>query len=170
MPEKRSPRDPRTKVMVLSRLGPVLKAARRSGCRVVFTNGVFDLLHLGHTDLLRRARLLGDLLVVGVNSDASVRRIKGPGRPFLPERQRALMLASLEVVDYVVKFSGDTPMQVIKEIRPDILVKGGDWKADKIVGKDIVESLGGRTVRLPVVKGFSTTEIARKIKAGKRSR
>ena len=154
----------------MTRLGRALRRARRSGCRVVFTNGVFDLLHIGHTDLLRRARLLGDLLVVGVNSDASVRRIKGPGRPFLSERQRALMLASLEAVDYVVKFSGDTPLRVIQQIKPDVLVKGGDWKADKIVGKEIVESLGGRTVRLPVVKGLSTTEIARKIEAGKRSR
>ncbi len=170
MPERASPRDPRTKLVTLSRLVPLLQAARRSGRRVVFTNGVFDLLHAGHTDLLRRARLLGDLLVVGLNTDASARRMKGPGRPFLPERQRALMLASLEVVDYVVKFGDDTPLRIIKEIRPDVLVKGGDWQTDKIVGKDIVDGLGGRTVRLPVVKGLSTTAIARKIATGKRSR
>ncbi len=153
-------RQARGKVMGLRRLLIVLKAARRAGRRIIFTNGVYDLLHPGHALLLERARGLGDLLVVGINSDASVRRLKGPERPFMRGKDRALMLASLEAVDCVVQFRQDTPFALIKAIQPDLLVKGGDWKADSIVGREIVEARGGRVVRVKMVKGFSTTRIA----------
>ncbi len=146
--------------MSLKRLLSVLKTARRAGRRIVFTNGVYDLLHPGHALLLEKARGLGDLLVVGINSDASVRRLKGPERPFMRGKDRALMLASLEAVDYVVQFGQDTPLALIKAIQPDLLVKGGDWKADAIVGREIVEARGGRVARVKMVKGFSTTRIA----------
>ena len=153
-------RPARGKVMGVRRLLSVRKTARRAGRRIVFTNGVYDLLHPGHALLLERARGLGDLLVVGINSDASVRRLKGPERPFMRGKDRALMLASLEAVDYVVQFGQDTPLALIKAIQPDLLVKGGDWKTDAIVGREIVEARGGRVARVKMVKGFSTTKIA----------
>lgn len=161
----RAPRDPRAKILGAGRLADRLATARRAGRRIVFTNGVFDLLHPGHASLLHRARALGDLLVVAVNGDASVRRLKGPGRPILPVRARALMLASLEAVDHVVVFHQDTPLQIIRRLRPDVLVKGGDWKAGRIVGREVVESAGGRVVRLSLRGGFSTTRIARRIRS-----
>lgn len=161
---KRRPREPRGKLLPRTRVPKAMTAARRRRQRVIFTNGVFDLLHPGHVDLLLRARALGDLLVVGINTDASVRRLKGPGRPFMRARERALMLAALEAVDYVVMFSEDTPARLIAAVGPDILVKGGDWKADAIVGREDVENRGGRVVRLPLVKGFSTTRIARRVR------
>ena len=139
-----------------ARLGARL---RRKGCRIVFTNGVFDLLHVGHLDLLEKARALGDALVVGVNSDASVRRLKGDGRPIVPLRERMEMLAGLKPVDYVVPFGEDTPARVIAEIRPAVLVKGADYRADRIVGADTVRAAGGRVVRIPLVAGRSTTRI-----------
>lgn len=159
------PRPPRSKLLTLAKLLGALRQARRAGRIIVFTNGVFDLLHPGHVKLLARARGMGDLLVVGVNSDASVRRLKGPDRPFVSQRDRALMLASLEAVDYVVGFTQDTPLTLIERIQPDLLVKGGDWKSGAIVGKDLVESRGGRVVRVPVLEGFSTTKIARSVRA-----
>jgi D-beta-D-heptose 7-phosphate kinase/D-beta-D-heptose 1-phosphate adenosyltransferase len=157
------PRDPKDKIVSLRRLVSAIKSARRTGRRVVFTNGVFDLLHPGHARLLQRARALGDLLVVAVNSDASVKRLKGPGRPFVGGRERAFMLASLEAVDHVVIFGEDTPLSVIEKVQPDVLVKGGDWKAGAIVGAEIVRARGGRVVRVPLVMGFSTTGIARRV-------
>ena len=160
------PRDPRGKVMTLSQLAATLRRARRANRRVVFTNGVFDLLHPGHVKLLQRARALGDLLIVGLNSDASVRRLKGPDRPFLGQRERAFLLASLEAVDHVVIFPDDTPIKVIREIMPDVLVKGGDWSPGSIVGADIVRARGGRVVRVPLARGFSTTGIAQRIRDG----
>jgi len=162
------PRDPRGKIMSAARLARVLARARRAGRRVVFTNGVFDLLHKGHVTLLHRARALGDILVVGVNRDASVRALKGPGRPFVRERERALMLASLEAVDHVVLFGEPTPLRLIRKLQPDVLVKGGDWEAGAIVGADFVRDRGGRVVRIPTVKGFSTTAIARDIGSRRR--
>ena len=159
------PRPPSSKLMTLSKLLFALRPARRAGRTIVFTNGVFDLLHPGHVKLLARAREMGDLLVVGVNSNASVRRLKGPDRPFVSLRDRELMLASLEAVDYVVSFTQDTPLRLIERIQPDLLVKGGDWKSGAIVGKDLVESRGGRVVRVPVLEGFSTTKIARSVRA-----
>lgn len=144
------------------RFGP----GKRNGRRVVFTNGCFDLLHPGHIGSLEQARALGDALVVGLNSDASVRQSKGAGRPVLPERERAEILAALECVDAVVIFDELTPREVIARLLPDILVKGGDWASDQIVGREEVEAAGGRVVSIPVVAGYSTTEILRKIREG----
>jgi rfaE bifunctional protein nucleotidyltransferase chain/domain len=132
---------------------------RAAGKRLVFTNGCFDILHVGHVRYLRNARELGDVLLVALNSDQSVTRIK-PGRPVIPEGQRAEMVASLEMVDYVTLFDEDTPYELIKLLGPDVLVKGGDWKREEIVGSDIVPE----TYSLPYIKGVSTTEIMEKIK------
>ena len=139
---------------------------KRNGRRIVFTNGCFDLLHPGHIGSLEQARALGDALIVGLNSDASVRQLKGAGRPVLPERERAEILAALECVDAVVIFNEPTPREVIARLLPDVLVKGGDWPGDQIVGREEVEAAGGRVVSIPVVPGYSTTEILRKIREG----
>jgi rfaE bifunctional protein nucleotidyltransferase chain/domain len=149
------------------RFGP----QKRNGRRVVFTNGCFDLLHPGHIRSLEQARELGDALIVGLNSDASVRQLKGDGRPVIPELERAEILAALESVDAVVIFDDLTPREVIARLLPDVLVKGGDWAGDKIVGREEVEAAGGRVVSAPVVPGFSTTDILRKIReSGRASR
>jgi rfaE bifunctional protein nucleotidyltransferase chain/domain len=137
---------------------------RADGKRIVFTNGVFDILHPGHVRYLQHARSLGDVLIVGLNADASVRRNKGPERPINPQDERAEILEALECVDAVVLFEEDTPAGIIKAIQPDILVKGADWAEDAIVGRDTVEARGGRVVRVPIEQGFSTTEIIRKIR------
>jgi D-beta-D-heptose 7-phosphate kinase/D-beta-D-heptose 1-phosphate adenosyltransferase len=134
-----------------------VRAARRRGLRVVFTNGCFDLLHVGHVRSLEAARRLGDRLIVGVNTDAGVRRIKGPGRPIVPARQRAEILAALECVDWVVLFRETTPLGLIRALRPDVLAKGGDWSRDAIVGREEVEGWGGRVVRLRQVPGVRTS-------------
>ncbi|MEK7476969.1 MAG: D-glycero-beta-D-manno-heptose 1-phosphate adenylyltransferase [Candidatus Coatesbacteria bacterium] len=147
----------------LERLLPSLKAARARGRRIVFTNGVFDLLHVGHARYLAAARATGDLLVVGLNSDASVRRIKGPKRPIVPEAERAEMLMSLRSVDHVVVFGDDTPERLIRAIRPDVLVKGADWAPGKIVGADAVKAAGGRVVRVRLARGRSTTALVGRI-------
>lgn len=133
---------------------------------LVFTNGVFDLLHRGHVDYLWRARALGDALVVGVNTDASVRRLKGPGRPLTPEQDRSYLLAGLGCVDAVTLFDEDTPADLIRALVPDVLVKGGDYGPDEVVGRDTVEAAGGRLVLLPLVEGRSTTAILQKIREG----
>ncbi|MGH7739980.1 MAG: D-glycero-beta-D-manno-heptose 1-phosphate adenylyltransferase [bacterium] len=156
-----------------AKLEPILKTLQNQGQKVVFTNGVFDLLHLGHVTYLQKARLLGDLLVVAINSDASVKRLKGPLKPLLPLEERAEMLLALSCVDYVTFFEDDTPFEVVKTLRPDILVKGGDWAVDKIVGGDLVESWGGKVTNIPVVPGRSTTnliEIVRERYGNKKSR
>lgn len=142
---------------------------KRNGRRVVFTNGCFDLLHPGHIGSLEQARALGDALIVGLNSDASVRQLKGAGRPVLPERERAEILAALECVDAVVIFDDPTPREVIARLLPDVLVKGGDWPGDQIVGREEVEAAGGCVVSIPVVPGYSTTAILRKIREGARA-
>ena len=135
-----------------------LAARRAAGQRVVFTNGCFDVLHPGHVDLLARAKAQGDILVVGLNSDASVKRQgKGEERPVNSEAVRAFMLAHLAAVDYVVLFSEDTPLELIRALEPDVLVKGGDWSEDKIVGADIVKARGGEVLSLPLLGDFSTT-------------
>jgi D-glycero-beta-D-manno-heptose 1-phosphate adenylyltransferase len=144
------------------RFGP----QKRNGRRVVFTNGCFDLLHPGHIRSLEQARALGDVLIVGLNSDASVRQLKGEGRPVIPERERAEILAALESVDAVVIFDDLTPREVIARLLPDVLVKGGDWPGDQIVGREEVEAAGGRVVLAPVVPGYSTTDILKKIREG----
>jgi D-glycero-beta-D-manno-heptose 1-phosphate adenylyltransferase len=131
--------------------------------RVVFTNGVFDLLHPGHVRYLRRARALGDALVVGVNTDRSVRAIKGETRPVTPESERAEILAALACVDVVVLFDEETPYELIRRIQPDVLVKGADWSEASMIGRDIVEARGGRVIRIPFETGYSTTSIIEKI-------
>ncbi|MGH9406508.1 MAG: D-glycero-beta-D-manno-heptose 1-phosphate adenylyltransferase [Terriglobia bacterium] len=141
----------------------ITKQLQTQGHRLVFTNGCFDLLHPGHTRYLASARQLGDCLLVAINSDRSVRAIKGPGRPIFPEQERAEILAALECVDYVTIFDEATPRNLITRLLPDVLVKGADWGADKIVGREEVESAGGETVSIPLVKGFSTSALIQEI-------
>jgi rfaE bifunctional protein nucleotidyltransferase chain/domain len=145
------------------------KDLRRQGKRVVFTNGVFDLLHPGHVRYLQDARAAGDALIVGVNSDRSVRAIKGPTRPITPEQERAEILSALACVDAVVVFDEDDPHALISRIQPDVLVKGADWAPDRIIGRDLVEARGGRVLRIPLAPGYSTSTIVAKIKGGARS-
>jgi D-glycero-beta-D-manno-heptose 1-phosphate adenylyltransferase len=143
---------------------------RAAGSAIVFTNGVFDLLHLGHVRYLEAARALGDALIVGLNGDASVRRNKGPERPITPQAERAEILLALSAVDAVVIFDQDTPADVITAIQPDVLVKGADWAADRIVGRETVEARNGRVVRIPLEAGHSTTSIVERVrKASTRS-
>jgi rfaE bifunctional protein nucleotidyltransferase chain/domain len=138
---------------------------RAAGRTVAFTNGVFDLLHPGHIRYLQSARALGDALIVGLNSDASVRRNKGPARPITPEHERAELLGGLASVDAVVIFDDDTPAEIIRSLEPDVLVKGADWPADQIVGRDTVEARGGRVVRVTVEPGYSTSALVQKVRA-----
>lgn len=142
-----------------------VQTQHQQGQRVVFTNGVFDLLHPGHVRYLQAARGEGDVLVVGVNSDRSVRANKGPARPIVPERERAEVLMALECVDAVVVFDEETPANIIDRLQPDILVKGADWAADAIVGRETVEARGGKVVRVPVEQGWSTSAIIERAKA-----
>jgi len=147
--------------------GPLAEAVRslqRAGKKVVFTNGCFDLLHVGHVRYLQQARELGDALIVGVNSDASVRRLKGPGRPLTPAKERAEILAALACVDFVTVFAAATPLQLIRALGPDVLVKGGDWPVDAIVGREVVQARGGSVVAIPFVKNRSTTAVIGKIR------
>ena len=133
--------------------------------KVVFTNGCFDLLHQGHLQVLSQARALGDVLVVAINSDASVVRLKGAGRPIINESERAELLAGIRSVDYVTLFDEDTPLEIITMFRPDVLVKGGDWGANEIVGSDVVEGYGGKVIRVSIVEGRSSTDIIERMKA-----
>jgi rfaE bifunctional protein nucleotidyltransferase chain/domain len=139
------------------------RAWRAAGKQVVFTNGCFDLLHVGHVRLLEQARALGDVLVVGLNSDASVRTLKGEGRPLLPEHERAETLLGLESVTAVIVYDEDTPLRVVETLLPDVLVKGADWAEDAIVGREEVEAAGGRVVRVALVPGRSTTRLVERI-------
>lgn len=138
--------------------------SQRSGKKVVFTNGCFDLLHVGHVRYLQEARAQGDLLVVGLNADASVRELKGPERPVQNEADRGEILAALACVDFVCLFAEDTPLNLIQKVKPDVLVKGGDWSIDKIVGSDFVIKNGGQVKSLQFVNGRSTTNLVEKIK------
>jgi rfaE bifunctional protein nucleotidyltransferase chain/domain len=140
-----------------------LASLQRKGKQIVFTNGCFDLLHPGHLYTLTQAQALGDVLVVAINSDASVKRLKGDRRPILNQEERAVMLSALAVVDYVTIFAEDTPLEVIRLLLPDVLVKGGDWGADAVVGRDVVEAHGGKVVLIPYQSGFSTTDIIERI-------
>jgi D-beta-D-heptose 7-phosphate kinase/D-beta-D-heptose 1-phosphate adenosyltransferase len=142
----------------------VVERLRATGKSVVFTNGVFDLLHVGHLRYLQQARALGDALIVGLNSDRSVRANKGAGRPITPETERAEILSALACVDGVVVFDEDTPHEIIAALQPDVLVKGADWAADAIVGRDMVEARGGRVVRVPIEAGHSTSALVEKIR------
>jgi len=154
------------KVMTSRQLAPLLEAARKQKKRIVFTNGCFDLMHVGHTRYLQTAKQLGDLLVVGVNSDASVRSLnKSQDRPIVNEAQRAEVLAALGCVDYVVIFTEPDPLNLITALQPDVLVKGGDWAIDKIVGRDVVEQRGGVVKTIPLVPGMSTTSLIQRIRS-----
>jgi rfaE bifunctional protein nucleotidyltransferase chain/domain len=141
----------------------VVRRIRQAGGRLVFTNGVFDLLHPGHVRYLAAARRHGDALIVGVNSDRSVRANKGPARPLFPASERAELIAALHAVDAVVIFDQDTPFEVIRELQPDVLVKGADWPEDQIVGRDLVEARGGRVVRIPIETDHSSTRLIARI-------
>jgi rfaE bifunctional protein nucleotidyltransferase chain/domain len=141
-----------------------VRGHRAAGRRIVFTNGVYDLLHPGHVRYLRAARAQGDVLVVGVNSDRSVRANKGPDRPINPERERAEVIAAVGVVDAAVVFDEDTPHAIILALEPDVLVKGADWPADQIVGRDVVEARGGTVVRIPVEAGYSSKTLIERIR------
>lgn len=155
-----------SKIQSRPKLARIAERCRRTGKRVVFTNGCFDLLHAGHVTYLEKAKRLGDVLMVGLNSDASMKRIKGPDRPLTPERDRLRVLAALQAVDYVTLFSEETPLRLIRELRPHILVKGADWKKREIVGGREVESWGGRVKRIRLVPGRSTTAILKKLGSG----
>lgn len=154
------------KIVTREQLVEQLQPLRAGGSRIVFTNGCFDLMHIGHTRYLQAAKALGDLLVVGVNSDKSVRSLdKAPDRPIVPEAQRAEVLAALGCVDFVVVFSESDPKALITAVQPDVLVKGGDWSLDRIIGRDVVEARGGRVQTIPLVPGFSTTALIHRIRS-----
>jgi len=153
----------RWKIVGRDTLVAAVRNLQRAGKKVVFTNGCFDLLHVGHVRYLQEASELGDALVVGVNSDASVRRLKGPGRPLTPAKERAEILAALACVDFVTIFAAATPLQLIRSLGPDVLVKGGDWPIDRIVGREVVEARGGKVIAIPFVKNRSTTAMIGRI-------
>ncbi len=153
-----------TKILDTTQLQRVLAFARHKEKKIVFTNGCFDIVHRGHVEYLAQASDCGDMLIVGLNSDASVRRLKGPTRPVNDQQSRAIVMASLKYVDYVVIFEQDTPYELIKQIQPDVLIKGGDWKVEEIVGNDIVTARGGKVLTIPFVDGFSTTSTIEKMK------
>jgi rfaE bifunctional protein nucleotidyltransferase chain/domain len=154
---------------VVTRAGlvKIRERLKREGKKVVFTNGCFDIVHRGHIEYLTKAKALGDVLLVGMNTDASVRRLKGPTRPVVCQDDRAFVLAALRVVDYVCLFDEDTPRELIKAVVPDVLVKGSDWAIDSIVGKDIVEAAGGKVQTIDFVPNRSTTNIIQKIAGGR---
>ena len=158
-------KNPTGKIVSRARLAAISRRMARQGQRLVFTNGCFDLMHPGHVRLLQRARRLGEALAVGLNSDKSVRSLKGPLRPILNQKDRAEILAALECVDFVVVFPEPTPEQIIRTVRPRVLVKGGDWNPSSIVGRATVEADGGEVRVIPLQKGFSTTAILKRILA-----
>jgi D-beta-D-heptose 7-phosphate kinase/D-beta-D-heptose 1-phosphate adenosyltransferase len=151
------------KIKTVLELRPLLAILRASGKKIVFTNGCFDLIHTGHTRYLAKAKSFGDILIVAVNSDSSVRMIKGAKRPINSEADRMETLAALEVVDFVTLFHEPDPYRIISELQPDVLVKGGDWPIEKIIGRDVVEARGGKVINVPYVEGASTTGIIEKI-------
>ena len=152
------------KLKTLDELIKIAAQARRNGKSVVFTNGCFDLLHRGHVHVLRQAKAAGDLLIVAINSDQSVKAIKGPTRPVAAEMDRLELIAAMEMVDYVILFDEPDPSKLIAAIKPNVLAKGGDWGADGVVGADIVEREGGRVLLVPYLKGYSTTEMIERIR------
>ena len=157
--------DMSVKVMTRDQLAPLLSTARTRGKRIVFTNGCFDLMHIGHTRYLQAAKDLGDLLVVGVNSDASVKILnKAPDRPIVSDAQRAEVVAALGCVDYVILFNEPDPHSLIAALQPNVLVKGGDWAVERIVGREIVESRGGLVKTIPLVPDISTTSLIQRIR------
>ena len=154
----------RHKILSQDILIPIIHRAKAKGCRIVFTNGCFDLLHAGHVNLLERSRRLGDLLIVAINSDRSVRVLKGPQRPLVGQRDRSVILAALACVNYVTIFHERTPERLIERLQPDVLVKGGDWDRQHIVGSQILKRTGGRVVRVPLLKGRSTSTLIERIR------
>jgi D-beta-D-heptose 7-phosphate kinase/D-beta-D-heptose 1-phosphate adenosyltransferase len=156
------------KIFEREELKDKVHALKMAGKKIVFTNGCFELLHIGHVRYLKAARAEGDLLVVGINSDRSVHRIKGPKRPVVPENERAEVLASLACVDFVTLFDEPDPLVTIRSLMPDVLVKGADWEEDAIVGRDVVKANGGRVVRIPLTQGASTTRIIERVLANYR--
>lgn len=144
------------KIKTINQLAEIVNNLKRKKKKIVFTNGCFDILHFGHIKYLEQARKKGDILVIGLNSDASVKKLKGAKRPIFSQRARAEVLASLANVDYIAIFNELTPLKIIKKVKPDVLVKGGDWKTDQIVGKDFVELYGGKVISIAFIKGYST--------------
>lgn len=153
----------KARIITLEDFRPLRETIRNGRGTLVFTNGCFDIIHRGHIAYLSEAASLGSMLIIGLNTDSSVRRLKGPQRPLQDQETRAMVLASLRFVDYVIYFDEDTPMKLISEIQPDILVKGGDYVPDEIVGYDVVTSYGGKVMVLPYLDGFSTTGILSRI-------
>ena len=151
------------KIMNLGELLKNVSLHKKEGRKIVFTNGCYDIIHVGHIRCLQEGKRLGDILVVALNSDRSVRSLKGNPRPFIPQEERAEMMSALECVDYVIIFDQENPLELINAIEPDILVKGGDWGLDTIVGRDVVESYVGKVFALPLVPGISTTRIINSI-------
>jgi len=152
------------KIYPREKLKSKIDRLRKEGKKIVFTNGCFDILHVGHTRYLKEAKKQGDILILGLNSDASVKALKGEKRPLIPERERADVVASLESVDYVTIFHELTPLALIEYLKPDVLVKGGDWQEDQVVGRESVGKWGGKVIIIPEIKGSSTTNIIEKIK------
>ena len=151
------------KIQTLPELRQIRQELKREGRKVVFTNGCFDLLHSGHIHIFKEAKKQGDVLIVAVNDDASVRKIKGPSRPIFPLDERLEILESLEEIDYLVSFFEETPQKIIASLLPDVLVKGGDWKIDEVVGRKEVEEAGGKVVIVPYLEGYSSSEIIQRI-------
>ncbi|MDH4267457.1 MAG: D-glycero-beta-D-manno-heptose 1-phosphate adenylyltransferase [Deltaproteobacteria bacterium] len=152
------------KTKTITQMRKFLPGLKAQGKKVVFTNGCFDILHVGHVRYLKKAKSLGDILIIGLNTDRSVRIIKGENRPIVPEKERAEVLSALEFVDYIVFFNEPDPLHLIEALKPDILAKGADWSKDRIIGREIVENLGGRVVLVPMVAGASSTGLIEKIK------
>ncbi len=150
----------------MATLARIVRRAKAQGRTIVFTNGCFDLLHVGHVWLLERAKRMGDLLIVGINSDRSVRALKGRGRPIVGQQDRVSLLAALESVDYVTVFDEPTPQRLVARLRPQILIKGADWGIAQIVGRDIIERDGGRVIRIPLLKKYSTTRLIERLRRG----
>jgi rfaE bifunctional protein nucleotidyltransferase chain/domain len=154
---------PKSKMKSLSALRKIRAKLRKQGKKVVFTNGCFDLIHGGHIELFRKAKSLGDVLIVALNTDASVRRIKGPSRPVFPLEERFEVLGAIEYIDYLTSFAEEIPQKIIAALLPDILVKGGDWQSGQVVGRKEVEAAGGRVVIVPYLKGHSSSAIIKQI-------
>jgi len=153
-----------SKLVASGDIPPLLKTLKKKNKRIVFTNGCFDLIHAGHIKLLKEARKYGDILILGLNSDSSIKKIKGPFRPILKQKARIDTLASIEFIDYIVIFNETTTLRLIKKIKPDVLIKGGDWQKEDIVGSEFVQAYGGKVKRVKLKKGYSTSSIIEKMK------
>ncbi len=153
----------KNKIVTLTQLRDKIGSLKRSDKKIGFTNGCFDILHPGHIIYLEKAKDICDILIVGINSDSSIKKIKGKNRPIMKEEARLLIVAALESVDYVIKFNQKTPLNLIKSIKPDLLIKGGDWREEDIVGSDYIKSIGGKVKIIPYIKGYSTTSLIKSI-------